>query len=68
MSHVLGTVGACAYVCLVRTFMLAPAAVFPFHYIKLPGGSPSSGSPCSEAFAVRTRRREARSSWRAAPA
>lgn len=38
MSHVLGTVGACAYVCLVRAFMLAPtAAVSPFHYAKFPG-------------------------------
>ena len=38
MSHVLGTVGACAYVCLVRAFMLAPtAAVSPFYHTKLPG-------------------------------
>ena len=38
MSHVLGTVGACAYICLVRAFILAPAAfVSPSHYAKLPG-------------------------------
>ena len=37
MIHVLGAAGACAYVCLVRAFILAPTAVvFPFHYTKLP--------------------------------
>ena len=37
MSHVLGAAGACAYVCLVRAFILAPAAfVSLFHYTKLP--------------------------------
>ena len=79
MSHVLGAAGACAYVCLVRAFILAPAAfVSLFHYTKLPwatvlgffrfrdfrGASTAAGSTLIVAGGPCMVHREGRARWR----